>query len=259
MFINNKKTTAFIKPALIILFFISFEAFAQGDNCFNAFPLTNLSDFCSGNAAFTTTGATTSPNAVPTCWDSVRNDVWFKFTAVGTDVSITINGKTANNNGSLSSPDLALYSGACGALNQRACEVMELTANAVTMYYSPLVIGNTYFIRVNGNNAGTFQLCINNFFAAKNNNQDCIPNIFTPNGDGKNDYFEITGSNGPCKDANKLILFNRWGKKVFEAEGSPDQLRWDGTNKGNGPSEGVYFYVLEGDGFKLSGSVTLLR
>ena len=84
-----------------------------------------------------------------------------------------------------------------------------------------------------------------------------IPNVFTPNGDGKNDYFEITGVDNRCITGNKLMIFNRWGLKVFEAEGS--QLRWDGTDNENALTEGVYFYVLEGEGFKKSGSVTLLK
>ena len=84
-----------------------------------------------------------------------------------------------------------------------------------------------------------------------------IPNVFTPNGDGKNDYFEIGGADNPCTDFNKLTIYNRWGKKVFEAEGS--QLRWDGTVNGNRLTEGVYFYVLEGEEGRREGSVTLLR
>ena len=58
-----------------------------------------------------------------------------------------------------------------------------------------------------------------------------IPNVFTPDGDGKNDYFEIMGDDNPCAPVNKLTIFNRWGKKVYEAEGS--QLSCDGTKNGN--------------------------
>ena len=84
-----------------------------------------------------------------------------------------------------------------------------------------------------------------------------IPNVFTPNGDGKNDYFEIKGIDNPCMEFNRLIIFNRWGKKVYEAVGS--QFRWDGRNNGNALADGIYFYVLEGNSFKRSGSVILLR
>ena len=84
-----------------------------------------------------------------------------------------------------------------------------------------------------------------------------IPNVFTPNGDGKNDYFEIIGIDDPCFKITKLMIFNRWGMKIFEAEGKP--LRWDGISNGNELKEGIYFYVLEGEGIRRSGSVTLLR
>ena len=84
-----------------------------------------------------------------------------------------------------------------------------------------------------------------------------IPNVFTPNGDGKNDYFEITGMENPCVHISRLAVYNRWGLKVYESE--EYQLKWDGINNGNILAEGVYFYILEGDGFKRSGSIALLR
>ena len=84
-----------------------------------------------------------------------------------------------------------------------------------------------------------------------------IPNVFTPNGDGKNDYFEIKGMNNPCIDINRLIIFNRWGRKVYEAEGN--ELKWDGKSNGNAFTDGVYFYVLKGEEESRSGSVTLLK
>ena len=63
--------------------------------------------------------------------------------------------------------------------------------------------------------------------------------------------------NNPCIDINRLIIFNRWGKKVFEADGNG--LRWDGKSNGNAFPDGVYFYVLEGKEQSRSGTVTLLR
>ena len=84
-----------------------------------------------------------------------------------------------------------------------------------------------------------------------------VPNVFTPNGDGKNDYFEIMGVDNPCINVNKLMIFNRWGLKVFEAD--ENQLRWDGTANGKKLTEGVYFYILEGKELEKSGSVTLLK
>lgn len=79
-----------------------------------------------------------------------------------------------------------------------------------------------------------------------------IPNVFTPNGDAFNDVFEIQNLSGYPN--SNLVIFNRWGRIVFE---SPDyQSDWNG---GDHPS-GVYFYVLKlekGDEFK--GTITLIR
>ena len=78
-----------------------------------------------------------------------------------------------------------------------------------------------------------------------------IPNVFTPNGDGKNDYFEIPGLDDPCAGISRLMIFNRWGMKVYESSGS--QLKWDGTYNGGNLTPGVYFYVLEGEDSKNRG------
>jgi gliding motility-associated-like protein len=90
-----------------------------------------------------------------------------------------------------------------------------------------------------------------------------IPNVFTPNGDGKNDQFmiQIAGNaEADYRDAylgTELIIFDRWGKKVFQKNNYPS-AEWDGGNLANG----VYFYILKCQGqfgdevFK--GSVTIM-
>jgi gliding motility-associated-like protein len=73
-----------------------------------------------------------------------------------------------------------------------------------------------------------------------------IPNVFTPNGDGENDYFELSGSNDPCYDVMEVQIFNRWGKKVFES--TEAEFQWNGSNKNDGGecAEGVYFVLIKG-------------
>ncbi|MXV14247.1 gliding motility-associated C-terminal domain-containing protein [Hufsiella ginkgonis] len=64
-----------------------------------------------------------------------------------------------------------------------------------------------------------------------------IPTIFTPNGDGKNDTFEIPGlENYP---GSMLHVFNRWGNEVYRSENYLNN--WDGSDL----AEGTYFYVLD--------------
>jgi gliding motility-associated-like protein/uncharacterized repeat protein (TIGR01451 family) len=63
-----------------------------------------------------------------------------------------------------------------------------------------------------------------------------IPNIFTPNGDGKNDVFEIKGLES--YPGSSLLIFNRWGNEVYN---SPNyQNNWDGGNL----ADGTYYYLL---------------
>ena len=63
-----------------------------------------------------------------------------------------------------------------------------------------------------------------------------IPNIFTPNGDGKNDVFEIKGLGS--YPGSQLVIFNRWGNEVYRADNYLNN--WDGS----GLAEGTYYYVL---------------
>ena len=76
-----------------------------------------------------------------------------------------------------------------------------------------------------------------------------FPEGFSPNGDGINDLFVIRGiENYPH---NSIIIFNRWGDKVFEA--SPYQNTWDGRNTmgysvgGDKLPIGTYFYLFTAD------------
>lgn len=65
-----------------------------------------------------------------------------------------------------------------------------------------------------------------------------IPNVISPSAkDNKNDYFIIKGINQFA--SNKLVIFNRWGDHVFEAENY--QNSWDAEGLGSGS----YFYVLD--------------
>jgi len=79
-----------------------------------------------------------------------------------------------------------------------------------------------------------------------------IPNVITPNGDGFNDAFHV--KNLYQYPNSKLLVYNRWGKKVYEDANY--QSNWDGK----GYADGVYFYVLSlADGRSFNGTITLLR
>jgi len=67
-----------------------------------------------------------------------------------------------------------------------------------------------------------------------------IPNIFTPNDDGINDYFVIRS----ILSINNygINIFNRWGVKVFES--NDIKRSWDGYCNGDYCSAGVYYFVI---------------
>ena len=80
---------------------------------------------------------------------------------------------------------------------------------------------------------------------------------FSPNGDGDNDTWVVDGL--WSYPLNKVTIFNRWGKTVFEAEDY--QSDWDGRWNGDALPEGTYYYVLDpGDGTApLKGYIMLFR
>ncbi|MCC7051275.1 MAG: gliding motility-associated C-terminal domain-containing protein, partial [Bacteroidia bacterium] len=87
-----------------------------------------------------------------------------------------------------------------------------------------------------------------------------IPNIFSPNGDGRNDVFSMIGKN---LAEIKGEIYNRWGQKLYEWD-SP-HTSWDGrTLSGTEAPQGIYYYIIEAKGFdnvkyNKTGAVTLVR
>lgn len=67
-----------------------------------------------------------------------------------------------------------------------------------------------------------------------------VPNIFTPNGDGDNDFFEFVVTN---YSNIEFTVVNRWGNEVYRASGL--NPKWDGKIDGAIPSDGVYFVTYK--------------
>lgn len=83
-----------------------------------------------------------------------------------------------------------------------------------------------------------------------------VPNIFTPNADGKNDRFIIDYVG---KSSFELLIFDRLGRPVFSGTTDP-QEGWDGnTDEGQPATEGVYYYLLRIGDKSYNGNITLLR
>lgn len=81
-----------------------------------------------------------------------------------------------------------------------------------------------------------------------------VPNVFTPNGDGVNDFFEVPNLDKYV--SNDVVIMNRWGQKVFEAS------NYDNDWTGGSLPDGTYFYIIRAEGiFKedvFRGAVTIL-
>lgn len=86
-----------------------------------------------------------------------------------------------------------------------------------------------------------------NVIVTKNNNYNyTVPNVFSPNGDKKNDVFSLDATqHDKCYDVLSVAIYNRWGLKVFESE---DPLfQWDGKDSGGADvNEGTYYVILQG-------------
>lgn len=81
------------------------------------------------------------------------------------------------------------------------------------------------------------------------------PNLFSPNGDGINDYWVIDNiENYPICE---VMVFNRWGSEIFTSEGY--QNDWDGTANGQPVSDGTYYFILKCADKTYKGAVTILR
>lgn len=159
----------------IIFLVLPWSFWAQGDDCGTATPINNVQNYCSGNAVFNNVGSTPGTYGLPTCWPAnATEDVWFSFTALGTDVLISASG--TGGGGTMSQPRIALYDGVCGGLmNELNCSNGTPGFGTSQIYEGALVPGNTYYIRVSTPqaNEGSFELCINSYTPNANPGADC--------------------------------------------------------------------------------------
>ena len=92
-----------------------------------------------------------------------------------------------------------------------------------------------------------------------------VPNAFSPNGDGINDYFNVY-------DVKSIVsfnaaIYNRWGQQLYSwgiDKMECEECGWDGTYKGTPVKDGVYFVVVRARGadgiiYDIKSDVNLLR
>ena len=78
------------------------------------------------------------------------------------------------------------------------------------------------------------------------------PNVFTPNGDGVNDYFVVSAKS---LKSFRITIFDRSGRRIYQYEHHEGRLEWqgwDGTIDGKGKNfaePGIYYYVIDALGW----------
>lgn len=89
-----------------------------------------------------------------------------------------------------------------------------------------------------------------------------LPNAFSPNGDGINEYFRLY--TGPEVDRIlEFSIYDRWGNRLFYRENCNSDCSWDGTRNGRVLDRGIYVFTarlryLDGEIVPLSGEINLL-
>ena len=100
----------------------------------------------------------------------------------------------------------------------------------------------------------------------KDANTSYVPNVFSPDFDGVNDYFTIYG-NQSLKSIQKLRIYDRWGQLVFSNSNFPPNdtnLGWNGTHRGKLVNAGVFVYLInlefeDGETQQFIGDILVLR
>lgn len=113
------------------------------------------------------------------------------------------------------------------------------------LLYRNITSPQTIYVRVS--NPACFE--ITSFEIRVENCPIEIFNVISPNGDGRNDTFIVSGLKN-VYDKHKIIIFTRYGQKIWEGDNNSDP--WDGTsnqglahNSGQRLPTGTYFYIIE--------------
>jgi gliding motility-associated-like protein len=157
--------------------------------------------------------------------------------------------------------------------------------SAICLHGAPIVLRNTFdpgpgehYLWSTGDTAavitarhhGDFKLTVNTAYCSNSDvvhiAKDCyvdIPNAFTPNGDGANDYFFPRQLLTSSVTGFKMQVLNRWGQLIFETT-QKEGRGWDGRLNGTDQPAGVYVYMIQvifrnGMTESYQGNVTLLR
>jgi len=232
-------------------------------------------------------GSTTICSGIPTTL-TASGGATFSWSTGATTSAITVNPATAMgytvtvSNGPCSAKDSVTVkvnahpnvTACCDTtINIGGTASLQTTATGVTYSWSPAnalsctncpnpsatpTVNTVYYVTVTDSNG-----CTNTDSVIVNVLEDChdpyVPTAFSPNGDGQNDVLYVYGN---CIKALDLVIYDRWGNKVFET--TDPTVGWDGKFKGTLMNTGEYVYHLvvtqyNGITINTKGNVTLVR
>jgi gliding motility-associated-like protein len=129
----------------------------------------------------------------------------------------------------------------------------------VAMTQSIVATTNTTYVAVGKSPDGCIDSAQVTITVTPGKNDVFVPNVFTPNNDGKNDKLFVYGN--LIREID-FKIFNQWGELVFQT--IDKNIGWDGRYKGSMQPVTVYIYVLkatmqDGSIITKKGSVTLVR
>ncbi|RXK81351.1 T9SS type B sorting domain-containing protein [Filimonas effusa] len=179
-------------------------------------------------AAPTVTVDNTTPQSVTFRWNAVTGATGYQVTQDGGNTFIVPNGSGGLSHtisGLQPNQSVAIQVRALGALS---CQTSPLSASVTGTATNPL--GNSIY----------------------------VPNIFTPNNDGRNDLFQVFGNNIRSVE---MWIFSQWGHQLFYTQ---DRMGWNGMSGNKLQPVGVYIYVVkailnDGTVVDKKGAVNLVR
>lgn len=206
-----------------------------------------------GEAFRWSTGSTTSETEVTSA-----GTYWVEVTSKGCKASDTIAVSGINPFGNIVEDDQLVCEGTEVWLHGIAYPASDYAWNSGATLDSTLAVnGMNYFTAVN--------LCGTFTDSVMVSMEDCncstlIPNAFSPDGNGKNDFFEVRIN---CVHTlYSCAIYNRYGQRVFLS--SDNHAGWDGKMNGSPADVGVYFYRIkftgrDGREHTKKGDLTLVR
>jgi gliding motility-associated-like protein len=149
------------------------------------------------------------------------------------------------------------------SLSKNNCENELIVTDATSpqWYKNSILVPNIVGLKMAVLDSGIYHVQVGNFCGVQESEPLQLnpvivdnlfyPNVITPNGDGKNDFFQLDKS---LKNSN-IQIFNRWGSEIFAAKEYNND--WNG---GNG-SSGTYFFIITNECLpsSIQGPLTVIK